>query len=133
MLTLLSSELVYEVLRWSVGKFEFRAHERSALADRARLALHAPTLVLDGLRRVESWRHIEANLGDFDDILASRPGLAGVSLQRLGEHEQRVLALIDGERTVRQVIAASNLSSFDACRILAELLGSGMLVAKERA
>lgn len=132
-LTMQSSELVYEVLRWSIGKFEFRAHERSALADRARLALHAPTLVLDGLRRVESWRHIEANLGSFDDILASRPGLAGVSLQRLGEHEQRVLGLVDGERTVRQVIAASSLSSFDACRILAELLGSGMLVAKERA
>jgi hypothetical protein len=33
-----------------------------------------------------------------------------------------VLDTIDGERTVREIIAASHLSSFDACRILTQLI-----------
>lgn len=132
-LSLQSSELVYEVLRWTRGKFELRIGERSELAERAKLQLHTPTLVLDGLRRVERWRDIEANLGDFDDVLAAIPGLAGVENRELSEPETRVLELADGERTVREIVAASSLSSFDACRILAQFKGSGMLVAKERA
>ena len=132
-LALQSSELVYEVLRWTRGRFEFHHGERSDLADRAALCLHTPTLVLDGLRRAQSWRQIEANLGDFDDVLAAIPGLAGVENKELEVAEKRVLELADGERTVREIIAASSLSSFDACRILAQLKGSGMLVAKERA
>lgn len=131
-LALQSSELVYELLRWNRGKFEFRQGERSDLADRAKLGLHTPTLVLDGLRRVESWRHIESNLGDFDDVLAASPGLAGVE-KELSAPERKVLALADGERTVREIVAASMLSSFDACRILAQFKGSGMILAKERA
>lgn len=131
-LSLQSSELVYEVLRWNRGKFEFRQGERSELADRAKLGLHTPTLVLDGLRRVESWRHIETNLGDFDDVLAATPGLAGVE-RALSAPERQVLELADGERTVREIVAASSLSSFDACRILAQFKGAGMIVAKERA
>lgn len=132
-LALQSSELVYEILRWNRGKFELRLGERSELADRAKLQLHTPTLVLDGLRRVERWRDIEANLGDFDDVWAAIPGLAGVEDRGLSEVEGQVLRLADGERTVREIIAASTLSSFDTCRILAQFKGSGMLVAKERA
>lgn len=132
-LSLQSSELVYEVLRWNRGKFELRLNERSELADLAKLQLHTPTLVLDGLRRVERWRDIEANLGDFDDVLAAVPGLAGVENRGLAPIEVQVLQLVDGERTLREILAASALSSFDACRILAQFKGSGMLVAKERA
>ena len=132
-LALQSSELVYEVLRWNRGKFELRLDERSELADRARLQLHTPTLVLDGLRRVERWRDLEANLGDFDDVLARIPGLAGIENRELSPAELQVLQLADGQRTVREIIAASSLSSFDACRILAQFKGSGMIVAQERA
>ena len=41
---------------------------------------------------------------------------------RLARQERAVLDAVDGERSVREIIAASNLSSFDACRILFQLL-----------
>ena len=33
-----------------------------------------------------------------------------------------MLEAIDGKRTIREVVAASHLSSFDACRVLVQLL-----------
>jgi len=41
---------------------------------------------------------------------------------RLARPERVVLDTIDGERTIREIVAASHLSSFDACRILGQLL-----------
>jgi len=119
-----SSELIYEVLRWQAGRFEFRQRASSALADRARLAMPVASVVMEGFRRVDEWRVIEARLGSFDQVLlpdpASVDSMGGD--KKLGNAEQAVLGAIDGERTVREVIAASHLSSFDACRILFQLI-----------
>ena len=41
--------------------------------------------------------------------------------------ERRVLDAVDGDRTVRAIVAASNLSSFDACRILVQFLEARVL------
>ena len=41
---------------------------------------------------------------------------------KLARQERAVLEAVDGERSVREIIAASHLSSFDACRILFQLL-----------
>ena len=41
-----------------------------------------------------------------------------------------MLDAIDGERTVREVIVASHLSSFDACRILFQLIEARLVRRK---
>jgi len=119
-----SSELIYEVLRWQAGQFEFRQRATSTLAERARLAMPVASIVMEGFRRVDEWRVIEARLGSFDQVLlpdpASVDSMGGE--KQLARAEQAVLDAIDGERTVREVIAASHLSSFDACRILFQLI-----------
>jgi CheY-like chemotaxis protein len=123
-LTKQSSELIYELLRWQAGRFEFKQGATSNLAERARLAMPVASIVMEGFRRVDEWRVIEARLGSFDQVLLPDPASVesiggGKSLAR---SEQSVLDAIDGERTVREVIAASHMSSFDACRILFQLI-----------
>jgi DNA-binding response OmpR family regulator len=127
-LTKQSSELIYEVLRWQAGRFEFRQRmtsgSHSGLAERARLAMPVASIVMEGFRRVDEWRVIEARLGSFDQVLlpdpASVDSMGGDT--KLARGEKAVLEAIDGERTVREVIIASHLSSFDACRILFQLI-----------
>lgn len=123
-LTKQSSELIYEVLRWQAGRFEFKQRMTSPLAERARLAMPVASIVMEGFRRVDEWRVIEARLGSFDQVLlpdpASVDSMGGD--KELARAEKVVLEAIDGERTVREVIAASHLSSFDACRILFQLI-----------
>ena len=131
-LTKQSSELIYEVLRWQAGRFEFKQRATSPLAERARLAMPVASIVMEGFRRVDEWRVIEARLGSFDQVLlpdpASVDSMGGD--KELARAEKVVLEAIDGERTVREVIAASHLSSFDACRILFQLIEARLVRRK---
>jgi len=131
-LTRQSSELIYEVLRWQAGQFDFRQRATSPVAERARLAMPVASVVMEGFRRVDEWRVIEARLGSFDQVLlpdpASVDSMGGDT--KLARAEKAVLEAIDGERTVREVIAASHLSSFDACRILFQLIEARLVRRK---
>lgn len=126
-----SSELIYEVLRWRSGRFDFAIRGASALAMRARLGMPVASIVMEGFRRVDEWRVMEEKLGSFDQVLQPDP----VSIEALGEEklaraERAVLSAIDGRRTVREIIEASHLSSFDACRILFQFLEARLVRRK---
>ena len=118
-----SSELVYEVLRWQSGRFEFRRERPTPLAESARLGLPVAQVVMEGFRRVDEWRQVETGLGSFDAVL-QRDTVAIDTLGegRLARAERTVLEAIDGERTVREIISACHMSSFDVCKILFQLL-----------
>jgi DNA-binding response OmpR family regulator len=118
-----SSELIYEVVRWPAGRFEFRLEPLPPLAIGARLGLPVASVVMEGFRRVDEWRVVEASLGSFDAVLLADPGAVdALGLDRLAKPEQKLLEMIDGERTVREIVAQSHMSSFDACKILFSLL-----------
>jgi hypothetical protein len=126
-----SSELLYEVLRWPKGRFDFRpatANERAERAESAKLGLPVATVVMEGFRRVDEWRLLENTLGSFDAVLARDDAAFGsADKEALPKKEKKVLELVDGARTVRQVIAKSHMSSFDACRILVQLMEARVL------
>jgi hypothetical protein len=118
-----ASELIYEVLRWERGRFEFRKQGASPLAERAKLSLPIASIVMEGFRRVDEWRVIEAGLGSFENVLQRDPmAIAAIQLDQLPRTERGVLDAIDGERTVREIVGASHMSSFDACRVLCQLI-----------
>jgi CheY-like chemotaxis protein len=118
-----SSELVYEVVRWPAGRFEFHMDPLPPLAESARLALPVASVVMEGFRRVDEWRIVEATLGSFDSVLLADLGAVdALGMDRLARPEQKLLEMVDGERTVREIVAQSHMSSFDACKILFSLL-----------
>ena len=122
-LTRQSSELLYEVLRWSAGRFELRREPPSELAENAKLGMPVASVVMEGFRRVDEWRVLERTLGSFDAVLVRDDSAFGtLDIGSLPPKEKAVLDAVDGERTVRAIVAASNLSSFDACRILVQFL-----------
>jgi CheY-like chemotaxis protein len=123
-----SSELLYEVLRWQHGRFELRREAPSELAESARLGLPVASVVMEGFRRVDEWRALERSLGSFDHVLTRDDAAFGtLDVQSLPPREKAVLDAVDGERTVRQIVSASHVSSFDACRILVQFLEARVL------
>jgi DNA-binding response OmpR family regulator len=118
-----SSELVYEALRWPKGWFEFRISLPPSLALRTQLGLPVASVVMEGFRRVDEWRLVEQGLGSFESVLMRDPvAIDALPIDELARPERVVLEAIDGERTVRDIIAVSHMSSFDACRILLQFL-----------
>jgi DNA-binding response OmpR family regulator len=118
-----SSELVYELLRWPKGHFKFRRTSGAPPADSAGLGLPVASVVMEGFRRVDEWRLVEGGLGSFDSVLvADRTAIEAVDVDRLAKAEQKLLDMVDGKRTIREIVQQSHMSSFDACKILFQLL-----------
>ena len=123
-----TAELVYECVRWTRGRFSFVAGAGSAVAERARLGVSVNTLIMEGFRRVNEWRLIEGSF-DFDDVLYPDP----VAIERtrdsanLTPRERELLARVDGERTVREIVDDIEGSSFELSKIIFQLLQSRLI------
>jgi CheY-like chemotaxis protein len=114
-----TEEIVYEALRWPVGRFRFEAGATIPEAQLARLDLPSEPMVLEGYRRLDEWRLI----GDYLPGASSVPARLDVPTEvHLDPSERRVLEAIDGRRTVTEVAAALAMSSFDVSRTLCRLL-----------
>lgn len=127
-LTRQSSELLYEVLRWSYGRFELKREPPSELAEEAKLSMPVASVVMEGFRRVDEWRAIERTLGSFDTVLL-RDDLAfgRLDLKKLPPREKAVLDMVDGQRTVRNIASAGFMSTFDVCVIVVQFLEARVL------
>ena len=78
---------------------------------------------MEGFRRVDEWRLVEAGLGSFEGVLQQdATAVEAMGVARLDKPEKRLLEMIDGERTVREIVEQSHMSSFDACKILYQLI-----------
>lgn len=122
-----TSELVYEIVRWRSGRFRFVSQAESQLAERAELGLPTAGLVMEGFRRVDEWRLIEGSF-DFDDVLyRDEPALNKLGSSELTLVERKVLAAIDGEKTIAELIDELDQSSFETCKVLYRFLNSRLV------
>jgi CheY-like chemotaxis protein len=128
-----SSELIYEVLRWQRGRFELKNKPPPPLAENARLALPVASVVIEGFRRVDEWRVIEAKVGRFDEVLVLDPvAIDSVGESHLAPQEHAILGAIDGARSIREIVGITHLSSFDACKILFQLMEARLVRRRAR-
>jgi hypothetical protein len=125
-----SSELTYELLRWPSGSFVLAKEPFSDEATKAKLGLGMSNLVLEGFRRVDEWRVMEKTI-DFEAVLVlDQLALDTVDSTQIGPEEMRLLKAIDGQRTVRQVMAECALASFDAIQIVYRFVQSRIVRTK---
>src|SRR5690606_3588727 len=123
-----ASELIYEVVRWNSGRFTFQLGDLSEAAATAERGLPTSAIVMEGVRRVDEWRMIEGSF-DFENVLYPDP----MAIERMGKQgeltklEATVLDAIDGERTVREIVADVHASSFDVCKILYQFVNSRLV------
>jgi len=119
-----SRELVYEVLRWSFGSFRFtRTRELPPAAVDALLALDVEGILMEGFRRVDEWHLIEREVDDFDTVfLRNEDAVAQMGRGRLTREELAVLELVNGKNTVKEIVRASRMGSFEVSKMLYRLL-----------
>ncbi len=123
-----SSELIYDVLRWTRGRFVFDHGATRTEANAAQLGLPVASIVMEGFRRVDEWRLMEGALGDFEQVFYRDPGaIEAMGTSRLTREERAVLMAVDGERSVRDVIGAVSMGSFDVCKVLYQFVQSRLI------
>ncbi|MCK5796552.1 MAG: response regulator, partial [Deltaproteobacteria bacterium] len=119
-----TTELIYEMMRWKEGRFTFRpAETSSALGAAAALGLSIDEVLLEGYRRVDEWHLIELEVENLDQVfLRNEEALAQLGRGRLSREELAVLELVNGKKTVKDVVRSSRMGTFEVSRMLYRLL-----------
>lgn len=122
-------EAVYHLFTWSTGAFHFDAgqapDEGVFLID-----IPAESLLLEGARRVDEWGLIERKIPSFDVVLAvvKDPSEADEGQDfELTDDQRRILPLIDGSRSLDDVVSESGMVEFDVGKAAYGLLQAGFI------
>lgn len=117
-------DAVFRLLRLSDGDFSFDAG--------VSVSLPAPRFAPDqllaaGYERLEEWERVAARLPDPTAALRFAPEPPGDGPVTLAPEQWSVATLIDGQRSLVDVVELAGRGEFATCSILATLLGSGII------
>lgn len=118
-------EAVYHLFSWNQGSFHFKPDELPDEDQVLVVSLNADGLLLEGARRVDEWSLIEKEIHSLDLIFkATRYPEDGDGVELTG-NQRKLLPLLDGNRTVREVIDEFGLVEFQTGKAIYELVRAG--------
>jgi len=120
-------ETIYELFQWKEGDFEFETRDRAEYL-KILPSLSPDQLLLNVSWMVDEWQEIEKTIPTlnvvFEKIKSEMSGLLEDETHGRGlTYNQKIIYdLVDGKRTVKDVIEKGLMGRFDTCNILSELL-----------
>ncbi len=116
-------DAVFDLLRWSEGDFSFTVDEPGP--DDVGFSLGVEPVVNDARSRLESWDHACRVVPSPDTVLALPVGVREDPVVTRGEWA--LLALVDGRRTVAELVALAGRGDYAVVSQLAALIERGLL------
>jgi len=98
------------------------------------LKMSMGNLIYEGVKRIENWTRIRQEMPDTGLVFKlSEDPLSLFQGIELNSQDKKILTLIDGRRTIREVIESSWMGSFEALKILYVLWSTGIIEQKPEA
>ncbi|HEY3346396.1 MAG TPA: DUF4388 domain-containing protein [Nitrospirota bacterium] len=134
-------ETVYRVFRWRGGDYKFYQDKVDYDRDTV-VPIGAEQILMDGVRMLDEWPMIDRKLPDFEMVLkkdeyASDPLEKAEDRDIFNDYEdtktslsreaRAVFPLVDGRKTVYEIIELSPMGEFDSCKGLVDLLDEGCI------
>lgn len=124
-------EILYSLLLWKKGKFEYKDIKLN-LEGMVVTQLNPMKLILEASRRIDE-------LSVLNTVITSDSLVFRISGHvqnkedeiRLNANEWRILSLIDGNRTIRQIVSQSGYDEFAVYKIIFSLNSYGLIEQKE--
>jgi hypothetical protein len=89
-------------------------------------------LIMEGSRRLEEWEQVRRKIASLDAVVAMAPSPGGAGVEvNLKPEEWRLLSVVDGRRTVRDLVELFGQGQFQTCRVLYGLAGAGLLEIRD--
>ncbi|MGE5180604.1 MAG: DUF4388 domain-containing protein, partial [Acidobacteriota bacterium] len=123
--TLQGEDAVYRLLTWSDGDFEvvFRTVRR-----REAIQTSSQGLLMEGMRRLDEWSRLLEQLPPLGHRFEMDVGELVSRLGEVPDDNNRILRLIDGKRSLLEVIDASDFGDLECLQVVARLFFEGLLV-----
>lgn len=123
-----SSDLIYDLLSWPRGRFSFSLLQANGpeLARITPLNLNVEHLIMEGMRRLDEWRLMISQYPEETIFVKTEKGQRGLR-GMIGQPEQLILDLVDGQRSIRQIMDDGVYSPFVTLKALITLLQADFL------
>lgn len=124
-------ELLYSLLSWENGSFKFYENQYPT-DEEITVQVSVENVILEGLRRLDERNMAREALGDGNVVYT----LATTEAQRMRDvalrgAEWNVMTLVNGYRTVSDIVAASPMGHDETLRVMAQLKLAGMIAPAE--
>ena len=120
-------DAVFDLLRWPEGDFAFGVDEPNP--DDVGLAVAADHVVAEAMARRETWDAVSRIIPSPEVVLTMPVVVA--EPPAVGRDEWALLALVDGRRTVGELVDVSGAGQFAVVSTLATLVQRGMLILED--
>ncbi len=120
------TEIIYSLFHWKEGRFEFQ--QGPATNEKIALNTTVMNVIMEGVRRLDELSRVKEKIPSDQMVLSPVKTLEEVAKAvRLSEFEKTVIALVDGRRTVREIIRMAGRGEFDCLQALYALLSAGVI------
>jgi Domain of unknown function (DUF4388)/Tetratricopeptide repeat len=126
-------EVVFELVSWSEGYFSFEEGKRGDWPTEAETRVPTGLLLMEAARRTDEWSRIEKKITHLGLVPRLAPVVDTATPLDLLPAEWEVLAVIDGERTVRDLASALGRPEFEVSRTLFGLATAGLISLEDPA
>jgi predicted transcriptional regulator len=125
-------EVVFAIFGWEEAEFEFMEGKLPPPTE-SKLKMNTMGLIMEGAKRVDEWSEIQKNLppGDFTLELNLKPP-AKEGMVNLTLDEYLILLLIDGQKSVSEILMESSLGEFTTSKSLSDLISNGLVLKGEQ-
>jgi hypothetical protein len=110
-----TQEIVYGAFQWTEG--QYRLEEGGDTKEAIKLNISTPDLIMEGIRRIESWSRIDGAVGGlsarYERAAEYETKLRSVNL---APEKMAILAEMAEPRTVEQICQSASLPDFEVCR-----------------
>jgi hypothetical protein len=122
------TDIVCGAFQWTEGTYEF---EKGVLPGPESITLksHGLELILEGVRRIESWARVQEVVGGLNtEYRATKDANALAKRAKLPSGEQQILSYCEETRTLEEICEAIPLDDFLICKLLWGFLIVGALM-----
>jgi hypothetical protein len=121
MLRLKLEESVYSIFTWPEGEFQFFDGELPDF-EIIPLDLNITALIFEGVKRADDWSRIREEIPSTQIVPVAVQALEPPA----GDAQaSRVLALVDDDRSIEEIVLHSHASEFHVCKILLDQVKAG--------
>jgi uncharacterized protein DUF4388/tetratricopeptide repeat protein len=117
--------VVFELMSWSEGYFSFEEGAPAEPMAEVEMRIPVEAVLMEGARRIDEWSQIQTRIPHLG-IVPRLSAADGGSLD-LHPDEWTILAVVDGERDVREVALAIGRAEFEVAKILFGLAAAGVV------
>jgi len=124
-------EIIYSLFQLENGEYEFIEGDVPT-QEVITLKMSMGNLIYEGVKKIDNWTRIKKEMPDTEAVLklSKDPATLFQNIE-LSPNDKKMLPLIDGKKTIKEIMDNAWINSFEAMKTIFVLLSIGILEAKE--